>query len=78
MDIQLAQSVESLATGGGQQILAVIVGLLITALTWLIRLHLREREAWEARLESLHEKTLGIALKVQRTIIKLGEMPEEE
>ena len=77
MVIQLAQAIDSLGAGSAQQILAAIVGLLIAALTWLIRLHLKEREVWERKLEALHDKTLGIALKVQRTIIKLGEMPEE-
>ena len=78
MDMQLAQSVEHLSSGNAQQILAVIVGLLLAALVWVIRLHLTERGAWEAKLEKLHEQTLGIALKVQRTILKLGEMPEED
>tara|TARA_R110000824_G_scaffold382796_5_gene576057 strand:+ start:371 stop:607 length:237 start_codon:yes stop_codon:yes gene_type:complete len=78
MDIHLAQTVETLGSGTGQQILSVIVGLLIAALTWLIRLHLKERDMWEKKFEALHEKTLGIALKVQATIIKLGEMPEED
>ena len=59
-------------------ILAVAVGLLIAALTWIIRLHLQERSAWEGKLEGLHEKTLGIALKVQETIIRLGETHEDE
>ena len=76
--VHLAQSVDHLGSGNAQQILAVIVGFLITALVWVIRLHLKEREAWENKLEVLHEKTLGIALRVQRTIIRLGEMSEED
>jgi len=54
-----------------------------------VRLHRTERKEWEEReraevaattskLEALHEKTLGIALKVQRTILKLGDLPEED
>ena len=75
--LALAQTAD-LATGSAQQILAVLVGLLITALVWIVRLHLQERATWERKLESLHEKTLAIALKVQQTIIKLGESTEED
>lgn len=82
-------STEALASGTAQEILAVVVGLLIAALVWTVRTHLEERKEWEARerassaensakLEALHEKTLGIALKVQRTILRLGDMPEED
>tara|TARA_Y100000310_G_scaffold189515_1_gene189496 strand:+ start:588 stop:818 length:231 start_codon:yes stop_codon:yes gene_type:complete len=71
-------STEALASGSAQQILAVLVGLLITALVWIVRLHLQERATWERKLESLHDKTLDVALKVQKTIIKLGEIPEED
>ena len=73
----LAQATEALSSGNAQEILAAVVGLLLIALTWLARLHLKERSGWETRLEALNEKTLGIALKVQRTIIELGELPEE-
>ena len=87
--VTLAQHIETLGSGSSQQILAVIVGGLIAALAWLVRLHLKERSEWEkrdretaaantAKLESLHEKTLGIALKVQKTILALGDSPEEE
>ena len=76
--LALAQATDALATGSAQQILAVVVGLLLTALVWIMRLHLQERAGWETKLEGLHEKTLAIALKVQQTIIKLGEVPEEE
>ena len=69
--------VDALSSGTAQEILAVAVGLLIAALTWLIRLHLKERSAWERKLEELHDKTLGIALKVQETIIRLGESQED-
>ena len=68
----LAQATEALSRGGAQEILAAVVGLLIGALVWIVRLHLKERAAWERRLEELHEKTLGIALSVQQTIIRLG------
>ena len=78
MDAQLAQAVESLGSGSAQQILGVIVGLLIAAMTWFVRLHLKERAIWETKFERLHEQTLGVALKVQRTIIKLGEIQEED
>ena len=77
MDIQLAQATEALASGTEQQILAVVVGLLVAALTWVVRLHLKERAAWEQKFEKLHEQTLGVALKVQATIIKLGETQED-
>ena len=82
-------SIDALKSGTAQEILAVVVGLLLVALVWLVRLHLSERKEWEARertevasttakLEALHEKTLAIALKVQRTILKLGDLPEED
>ena len=82
-------SIEALKSGNAQEILAVVVGLLLLALVWLVRLHLTERKEWEEReraevasttskLEGLHEKTLAIALKVQRTILKLGDLPEED
>lgn len=76
--VTLAQTTEALASGSAQQILAVVVGLLLSALVWIVRLHLQERAGWEHKLEVLHEKTLAIALKVQQTIIKLGESPEED
>ena len=75
--VTLAQATEALASGTEQQILAVVVGLLVAALTWVVRLHLKERAQWETKFERLHEQTLGIALKVQSTIIKLGETQEE-
>ena len=78
MDIVLAQATEALSSGTAQEILAAVVGILLVALTWLTRLHLKERAGWETRFEALHEKTLGIALKVQRTIIELGELPKED
>jgi len=71
----LVSTVDALSSGGVQQILAAVIGLLIGALVWIVRLHLKERAAWERKLEDLHEKTLGIALKVQQTIITLGETP---
>jgi len=82
-------TVDALKSGTAQEILAVVIGLLLVALVWLVRLHLTERKEWEEReraevaattskLEALHEKTLGIALKVQRTILKLGDLPEED
>tara|TARA_R110002110_G_scaffold280076_2_gene494844 strand:+ start:383 stop:616 length:234 start_codon:yes stop_codon:yes gene_type:complete len=76
--VTLAQATEALGSGTGQQILAVVVGLLLTALVWIVRLHMTERAAWESKFEGLHEKTLAIALKVQQTIIKLGESPEDD
>ena len=75
--VTLAQATEALGTGTGQQILAVVVGLLVAALTWVVRLHLKERALWESKFEKLHEQTLGVALKVQSTIIKLGETQED-
>lgn len=78
MDMHLAQATEALGNGTEQQILAIVVGLLVAALTWVVRLHLKERAMWEAKFEKLHEQTLGVALKVQKTIIKLGDMPEED
>lgn len=76
--VTLAQATEALSSGSAQQILAVVVGLLIAALTWIVRLHLQEQALWQAKFDKLHETTLGIALKVQRTIIRLGEIPEED
>lgn len=77
MDILLAQATEALSSGTEQQILAAVVGLLVAALTWVVRLHIKERAVWEQKFERLHEQTLGIALKVQATILKLGETQEE-
>ena len=78
MAADITGSAEALATGSGQQILAAVVCMLLTALVYMVRLHLTERAGWERKLEALHEKTLAVALKVQKTIIKLGEMPEED
>jgi len=73
-----------LSDGNVQEILALIVILLLTALAWLVKIYLADRTGLEKRnsellsqhsekLEDLHGKTLEIALKTQKAILKLGE-----
>tara|TARA_Y100001938_G_C7892604_1_gene330492 strand:+ start:313 stop:582 length:270 start_codon:yes stop_codon:yes gene_type:complete len=77
-----------LSNGNVQEVLAVVVAILIGALAWLVRIYLADRTSLEKRnselllthsekLEELHSKTLEIALKTQKAILKLGETHDE-
>tara|TARA_Y100000310_G_C20489826_1_gene718636 strand:- start:637 stop:906 length:270 start_codon:yes stop_codon:yes gene_type:complete len=85
-----AQAVDPslLSNGNVQEVLAVIVAMLFAALAWVVRTYLVDRTRLEKRnsellslhaqkLEELHGRTLEIALKTQKAILKLGEPNEE-
>lgn len=78
-----------LSDGNVQEVLAVIVLLLLGALAWLVKIYLSDRTELEKRnsellslhsqkLEDLHGRTLEIALKTQKAILKLGETQDGE
>ena len=84
--IELAEAIDTsvLHNGNVQEVLAVVLLLLFAALTWLTKVYLTDRTRLEhrnsellslhaAKLEELHGKTLEIALKTQKAILKLGE-----
>ena len=86
----LAQAVDPtvLSSGTAQEILAVVVAMLLASLAWVVRTYLADRTRLEKRnsellslhaqkLEELHGRTLEIALKTQKAILKLGEPNEE-
>ena len=77
-----------LSNGNVQEVLAVVVVFLLAALAWLVKIYLADRTTLEKRnsellsthnqkLEELHGKTLEIALKTQKAILKLGETQDE-
>ena len=78
-----------LSDGNVQEVLAVVIALLLAALAWLVKIYLADRTNLEKRnselllthskkLEELHGKTLEIALKTQKAILKLGETQDGE
>ena len=88
--MMLAEVVDTsvLSNGNVQEVLAVVLLLLFAAFTWLTKVYLTDRNRLEQRnsellsdhakkLEQLHGKTLEIALKTQKAILKLGETQDD-
>lgn len=73
----LADAQQTLATGGTQAVLAVVIGALALALVLVVRHHVAAVEAARLREEALQDKRHALAERVLKAVESLSDSVDE-